>query len=73
MDDPRILFVCLEFPDFIEHVQAITGSDKTELNESIDKFVHEIINAKVQINVVHGELQVPNLMETYKGDFGGND
>jgi len=39
MNDPRILFVCLEFPDFIEHVQGITGSDKTELNESIDKFV----------------------------------
>jgi len=23
--------------------------------------------------VLHGELQVPKHMDTYKGDFGGND
>lgn len=42
-----MLFVCLDYPDFIEHVQAITGSGKDELNESLDSFVSEIINAKV--------------------------
>lgn len=46
-NDPRILFVCLDYPDFIEHVQAITGNDKQELDESLDKYVSEIVNAKV--------------------------
>ena len=39
----------------------------------MSNFVGEIINAKVTINVVHGELAVPKLMETYKNDFGGTD
>jgi hypothetical protein len=39
--------VCLDYPDFIEHVQAITGNDKQELDESLDKYVSEIVNAKV--------------------------
>ena len=46
-NDPRILFVCLDYPDFIEHVQAITGNDKQELDESLDKYAGEIVNAKV--------------------------
>jgi len=39
----------------------------------MNNFVGEIINAKVAINIVHGEFAVPKLMETYKDDFGGTD
>jgi len=39
----------------------------------MNNFVGEIINAKVEINVVHGEFAVPKLMQTYKDDFGGTD
>jgi hypothetical protein len=71
--DPRVNFICLDFPDFVEHIQVIAGEDQDELNESMNNFVGEIINAKVAINVVHGEFVVPKLMETYKEDFGGTD
>lgn len=71
--DPRLNFICLDFPDFVEHIQVIAGEDQEELYESLNTFVNEIINAKVTINVVHGEFAVPRLMETYKDDFGGTD
>ena len=71
--DPRINFICLDFPDFVEHIQVISGDSQKELYESLDNFVGEIINAKVTINETHGELAVPKLMETYKDDFGGTD
>ena len=45
--DPRINFICLDFPDFVEHIQAVSGDDQDDLNESVNGFVGEIINAKV--------------------------
>ena len=51
----------------------IEGEDEAQLQESLNNFVDEIINAKVTINQVHGEFAVPKLMETYKDDFGGTD
>lgn len=57
----------------MEHIQVIAGDDQEQLYESLNNFVGEIINAKVTINVVHGEFAVPKLMETYKDDFGGTD
>ena len=47
----------------------IVGDDKEQLYESLNNFVGEIINAKVTINVVRGELAVPKLMQTYRDDF----
>ena len=63
----------MDFPDFVEHIQVIEGEDQVKLYESMTNFVGEIINAKVSYNVVHGEIAVPKLMETYKNDFGGTD
>lgn len=57
----------------MEHIQIITGEDQEDLYESLNNFVGEIINAKVSINLVHGEFAVPKLMETYRDDFGGTD
>lgn len=51
-------------------MQAISGNDKAELDDSIDKYVAEIINAKVQINLMDGTIQFPKMIETYKYDFG---
>ena len=73
MKDPRINFICLDFPDFVEHIQVIEGEDMEQAKESMNSFVGEIINAKVGYNAVHGELAVPKLMDTYKDDFGGTD
>ena len=51
----------------------VAGEDQEELYESINNFVGEIVNAKVTINLVHGEFAVPKLMDTYRDDFGGTD
>lgn len=36
MNDPRILFICLDYPDFVENVSAISGNGKSDLNECLD-------------------------------------
>jgi hypothetical protein len=61
--------VCLDYPDFIEHVQPILGSSQEELDETLDKFVGEMINAKVEINVINRQIKMPRLFETYRADF----
>lgn len=68
-----MLFVCLDYPDIIEHVQVIKGKDRTELYESLDKYVSDVVNAKVQINITNGEIEVPRVMTTYKSDFGADN
>ena len=57
----------------MEHIQVISGEDEEELYDSLNNFVGEIINAKVITNLVHGELAIPKLMDTYREDFGGTD
>lgn len=63
----------MDFPDFVEHIQVISGEDQEELYDSLNNFVGEIINAKVTTNLVHGEFAIPKLMDTYREDFGGTD
>ena len=43
------------------------------LDEKLDSFVTEILNAKVNIDSMQGEITLPKLMHVYKDDFGGND
>ena len=72
--DPRVNFVCLDFPDFVEHIEAIRGEDQDELGKSLDDFVGEILNAKVNMtNQLNGSIAVPNLVMTYRSDFGKTD
>ena len=28
MADPRVNFICLDFPDFVEHIDVINGEDQ---------------------------------------------
>jgi len=42
--DNRILFVCMDFPDFVEHIDTFSGN---VLDQCLDLFVCEILNAKV--------------------------
>ena len=71
--DPRINFVCLDFPDFVEHMDVFSGKDEEEYFNCLEQFVSEIINAKVSIDTLQGEIVLPKLMQTYKEDFGGSD
>jgi len=71
--DPRINFVCLDFPTFVEHVDVFQGKDEEEYFQCLETFVGEIINAKVSIDTMQGEICLPQLMKTYLEDFGGNE
>ena len=71
--DPRINFICLDYPDFLEHIDSFDGSTEEKLDECIEQFVSEIINAKVNIDTDQGEISLPKVLEIYKADFGGTD
>jgi hypothetical protein len=49
--DPRINFVCLDYPNFLEHIEPMDGSSSENLDECLDQFVSEILNAKVIIDI----------------------
>ena len=44
-----------------------------DLTEKLDAFVSEIINAKVNVDTIQGEMTLPKVLNTYRADFGGND
>jgi hypothetical protein len=75
LNDGRINFVCSDFPDVIEHTDTFASED--DLNEHLDMFVAEILNAKVNIDTIQGEITVPKVMSTYRHDLcnngGGSD
>jgi hypothetical protein len=72
--DPRINFVCLDYPTFLEHIDPLDGGGSTEgLDEELDKFVSEIVNAKVTIDTDQGSITLPQVMDEYRADFGGTD
>lgn len=72
VDDARINFICLDSPSFIEHIDAIDGTDEEGLNNSLKDYVTEVLNAKVIIE--DGEIVLPAVMEKYRSDFGdGSD
>lgn len=69
--DPRINFVCQDFPAIVEHLDAF--NDEKSLNEKLNSFVQETINDKVSIDIVQKEILLPKVLFTYKDDFGGSD
>lgn len=57
LNDGRINFVCMDFPDIVEHTDTFTSEE--DLNERLDKFVAEILNAKVNVDTVQAEVTLP--------------
>ena len=51
----------------VEHTETFTSED--DLNERLDLFVGEILNAKVNIDTILGEITLPKVLSTYKYDF----
>ena len=49
--------MCLDFPEIVEQIEAFPSED--ELNETLDKFVAEIINAKFSVDSVQAEVSLP--------------
>lgn len=71
MNDARVNFVCLDFPETIEHIDVFSGED--DLYEKLDSFVSELINEKVNVDTMQGEIVIPKVCQTYKEDFGSSD
>lgn len=67
LNDGRINFVCLDFPDIVEHTDTFASGE--DLNERLDKFVAEILNAKVNVDTVQAEVTLPKQLQIYKSDF----
>ena len=45
-----MLFVCADFPDIVEHTDTFASEE--DLNDRLDAFVAEILNAKVNIDSI---------------------
>jgi len=71
--DARVNFVCLDYPNFLEHMDEFDGSTEETLEEGLEKYVSEIVNAKVEIDTDEGQIKLPQVLETYRADFGGTD
>ena len=63
--------VCLDYPQVIEHIDLFPS--ERELDERLDTFVSEIINAKVTYDPIHDAFIVPKAFQTYSNDFGGSE
>lgn len=71
--DVRINFVCLDYPNFIEHMDEFDGSSEEALEQALEQYVSEIVNAKMEIDSDEGTISLPRILETYKPDFGGTN
>ena len=41
VQDPRINFICLDYPTCLEHIDKIDGSSEDALEESLNNYVKE--------------------------------
>ncbi len=57
--DARINFVCLDYPDVIEHIDAFRDDS---LDQGLDNYVAEIMNIRVVVDSVQGELTLPHCL-----------
>lgn len=69
----RLNFVCLDFPAFVEQIEIFDASTMEELRDCLDSFITEVLNYKVNIDLVQGGITLPAMMRTYKSDIGGSD
>lgn len=65
-NDPRVNFVCLDFPEVVEHIDAFRAED---LDQQLDAFVAEIINVRMVYDSVQAELTLPKCLQSYYSDF----
>ncbi len=64
-------FVCLDFPEPIDCIDAFQGDE--DLSEKLDQYVSSVLNDKISIDLMQGEMVLPKLCLTYREDFGGSD
>ena len=70
IEDPRLNFICLDSPNFVEHIEPIEIGNLDGLESSIKDFVGEFLNEKVKIDLEEKEIILPHIMDEYRKDFG---
>lgn len=71
--DPRINFVCRDYPQFVDMIEVFNGSTSDQLNETLDNFCSDEVNSKVTIDLISEGFTLPAVMQQYRSDFGGTD
>jgi hypothetical protein len=54
--DPRINFICLDYPDCLELIDSFEGENEDKLDEELEKFVLNVIEAQVNIDLEQKEI-----------------
>lgn len=67
--NPKILFVCLDFPECLEQIDTFQGEDEDELDNELNTFVSSILETKVHIDLDQNEICIPKLFKDYLLDF----
>ena len=55
----------------MEGIETFTSEE--DLDEKLDSFVADVLNEKVSIDLVQGEMLLPKILQTYRDDFGNSD
>ena len=71
VDDPKVIFLCLDLPEVPEHIECF--DDPETLDEKFTCFLEEYFNIKVEVDTMNEEISLPKVIENYKCDLGGSD
>ena len=71
--DQRILFVCLDYPEFLEQIDCFTGSDEDLLEDELNNFMVNILESKINIDLDNNEIIIPLVFKTYAADFSNSE
>ena len=69
--DQRILFLWLDLPQSMEHIECFDDPDT--IDDKLNYYMREYMNVKIELDTFNEEIIVPSIFETYYSDFGGTD
>ena len=62
VEDPRVNFVCVDPPHYVEHIDPIKGANTEELDKSLEEYVSMIIQAKANLYLEQNIIQLPEVL-----------
>ena len=71
--DPLILFVCLDYPECLELIDAFEGASDERLRAELENFAINVLESKVEVNLENGEIILPKVLQVYAADFEGGE
>ena len=70
--DPRIIFVCLDYPDCPVLLEPFEGSTAQKLDLELDSFLTSALENSFEINMTHGYILLSKTFQIYNMDFNGD-